>query len=383
MNVEDLRVVQEIAATVTAAEAEATDRDARWPESTLRALQEAGLGGFTVSRAQGGRGHGVYHLALACETLGYQCASAAICFGMHCVASAVLSARATDPQTHRYLSPICRGAHLTTLALSEPGTGSHFYFPQCRLSRSPGGGLIVDGDKALATNAGHADSYVVSTTALDPEAEAGMFSCVIVPKEASGIEWGPPFHGLGMRGNASRGFRLNQVEIPTDNLLGRDGDQIWYVFQVVAPFFLMAMAGTYLGLARRALEVVVDELGRRDYLHSGRTPADEPVVQHRIGSLWAMVQRTRRLAYWAAEETDRGGPEALPALCSAKAEVANCAVDVVNECMTLSGGRAYRDGSILDRLLRDARAAHVMSPTTDLLRTWTGRALLGKPLLGS
>jgi hypothetical protein len=33
------------------------------------------------------------------------------------------------------------------------------------------------------------------------------------------------------------------------NLLGHEGDQIWYVFEVVAPYFLVAMAGTYLGIA--------------------------------------------------------------------------------------------------------------------------------------
>jgi isovaleryl-CoA dehydrogenase len=37
----------------------------------------------------------------------------------------------------------------------------------------------------------------------------------------------------------------------------------------------------------------------------------------------------------------------------------------------------------VERHLRDARAAHVMSPTTDILRTWTGRALLDIPILGS
>jgi alkylation response protein AidB-like acyl-CoA dehydrogenase len=55
--------------------------------------------------------------------------------------------------------------------------------------------------------------------------------------------------------------------------------------------------------------------------------------------------------------------------------------DVVGECMTLVGGAGYRDGGILPRLMRDGRAAHVMSPTTDLLYTWAGRALLGQPLL--
>jgi alkylation response protein AidB-like acyl-CoA dehydrogenase len=69
-------------------------------------------------------------------------------------------------------------------------------------------------------------------------------------------------------------------------------------------------------------------------------------------------------------------------VCVAKADVGHAAVDIVNDCMTLAGGSAYRDGTLLQRLLRDARAAHVMSPTTDLLYTWAGRALLGLPLLG-
>ena len=57
------------------------------------------------------------------------------------------------------------------------------------------------------------------------------------------------------------------------------------------------------------------------------------------------------------------------------------AVSVANDAMTLCGGMAYRENSRVAQLLRDARASHVMSPTTDLLKLWTGRALLGLPLL--
>ncbi len=55
---------------------------------------------------------------------------------------------------------------------------------------------------------------------------------------------------------------------------------------------------------------------------------------------------------------------------------------MTNEAMTLCGGVAYRENSLLQRALRDARAAQVMSPTTDILRNWAGRSLLGLPLLG-
>jgi alkylation response protein AidB-like acyl-CoA dehydrogenase len=72
----------------------------------------------------------------------------------------------------------------------------------------------------------------------------------------------------------------------------------------------------------------------------------------------------------------------LELLFSAKAEVAECAVTAVNEALMICGGGAYRAGGLLERSLRDVQAAHLMSPTTELLRTWTGRALLGLPILG-
>jgi alkylation response protein AidB-like acyl-CoA dehydrogenase len=185
-----------------------------------------------------------------------------------------------------------------------------------------------------------------------------------------------------MRGNSARTVALRDVAISRRDLLGREGDQIWYVFNVVAPYFLVAMSGTYLGIAAAALDVATRHLMARRYAHTGATLSQQTVLQHRLGWLWAQVERTRRFLYFAAEEGDAAGPLAIPALCSAKAEVADCAVSVVNEAMTLVGGIGYRGGSSLDRLLRDARAAHVMSPTTDLLRTWVGRALLDEHILG-
>jgi isovaleryl-CoA dehydrogenase len=56
-------------------------------------------------------------------------------------------------------------------------------------------------------------------------------------------------------------------------------------------------------------------------------------------------------------------------------------VAVTNAAMMLAGGRGYQENDTLARLLRDAQAAHVMSPTTHLLKNWLGRAVLGLPLL--
>lgn len=376
---EVLQAVREVTGRVIAAQADEVDRLGAWPQAGMAALGEAGLMGLVVPKEAGGLGHGLLTLARVCEIIGRECASTALCFGMHCVGVAVIAARATPGQAQRYLAPICRGEHVTTLALSEPGTGVHFYFPSVSLQRNEDGRLRVTGRKSFVTNGGHADSYVVSVRAAGEGLPAGHFSCVVVPGDTAGLSWGPAWDGMGMRGNASRVVDLD-VNLSADDLLGEEGDQLWYVFHVVAPHFLMAMAGTYLGIAAAAFDLGREGI-EREHEHSGASLTGAPVLQHRVGRLWAMVERTRRLIYHAADEADLGGDDALPGLCAAKAEVAECAVEVVNESMTLAGGRAYRNHGRFQRLLRDARAAHVMAPTTDLLRLWTGRHLLGRPLL--
>lgn len=379
---EILTKTEHVAQEVAAPGVPAVDGEGRWPEAGLRALQAAGLGGLVVPEDQGGLGHGLLALARVCESLGQRCASTAICFGMHGVASAVLAAKATPSQRREFLEPIVQGRHLTTLALSEPGTGAHFYLPETQL-REVDGGFQVSGRKSFVTNGAHADSYVVSTTASAQGAGPGDFSCVVVPAGTEGLEWGPPWRGVGMRGNSARTLELRNVHLPPGSLLGQEGDEIWYVFHVVSPYFLVAMAGTYLGIAISAVEEVRKHLSERRYTHTGSPLGQQTLLQHRLGTLWAMVERTRLLIHDAAAKGDSAHPQALPALCSAKAEVADCVVSVVNEALTLVGGRGYsEETSPLFRHLRDARAAHVMAPTTDILRTWAGRALLGLPLLG-
>lgn len=382
MRIEDiLERTKEIAEGVVAGEAVEVDCEARWPEKSIRKMQEAGLGGLVVPEESGGLGQGLYGLVKVGEILGEVCASTSLCFGMHCVGAAVIAAKATEKQKKLYLEPIAQGKHLTTLAASEPGTGSHFYYPQTQLFSVSEDEFKVKGKKSFITNGGYADSYVVSTVAVEPDAPPNQFSCIVIDKSARNLQWGPDWKGLGMRGNSSRSLEINDVTVPACNLLGEQGDQLWYVFNVVAPYFLIAMAGTYLGIAQAAFNEARKHLISRSYTHSGVMLAQVNVLQHRVGTLWAKIERTRRLVYHAAMEGDKGDFSAMPAILSAKAEVAQCAVDVVNEAMTLTGGIAYQKNSKFDILLRDVRAAHVMSPTTDLLYTWLGRAILEQPIL--
>jgi len=373
-------VARQVATSVAAAHADAVDRDGRWPEESLRALGEAGLLGLNVSPEVGGRGQGMLALAVAAEELGRVCGSTGLVFGMHCVAAKVIDVRATDAQRRRYLEPIAAGDHVTSLALSEPGTGIHFYLPRATF-RADGGDFRVNGHKGFVTSGGHADSYVVSVVAEHADLDPGTFSCLVVDRDTPGTRWTDPWDGFGMRGNSSSSLLLEDAQVPGDRLLGEEGDETWYLFEVITPYFITAMSGAYLGIAQAALEATVEHLRKRVYTHTGEQVGTADTVTHRLGEMWATVERTRRLLYHSARLADAGDPAARTGLFASKAEVADAAVRVANEAMTLAGGQAYAANGQLSRALRDARAAHVMSPSTDLLRTWLGRSLLDLPLL--
>ncbi|HEY0995260.1 MAG TPA: acyl-CoA dehydrogenase family protein [Gemmatimonadaceae bacterium] len=370
----------DVAQNVTARHASDDDVAARWPAETMQALADAGLLGLTAPRSVGGIEAGMQGLVAVAETIARESASAGLCFAMHCVGTAVIAAKATPAQRDRYLDPIARGKHITTLALSEPGSGAYFFYPETAILRTAEG-FRVSGTKSFVTNGSHADSYVLSTAPLSGEGDEGQFNCVLVDRDLPGITFLDAWTGFGMRSNDSRTMRLEDVQVPTMNLLGEVGDQLWYVFEVVAPYFLMAMAGTYVGVAQAAFDEARAHVGTRRYAHSGELLGAQPLVAHRLGELWMRVESARRLVLEAARLGDSGSGDALAAILASKAVAGEAAVFVANEAMTLGGGSAYRDNSRLARVLRDARASHVMAPTTDMLKTWIGRVLLNLPLL--
>lgn len=376
-----LDIAREVAQNVTARHATQDDAEARWPAETMQALADGGVMGLMAPQSVGGLDAGMQGLIGVSEILSRESASAGLCFAMHCVGTAVIATKATPLQTAKYLEPIAKGRHITTLAASEPGTGVFFYYPESRLARVDGGMFELSGTKSFVTNGSHADSYVVSTAPLTGESEDGQFNCVLVERDRPGLAFTDEWRGFGMRSNDSRTMRMDKVRIPEENLLGEIGDQLWYIFEVVAPYFLMGMAGTYLGVAHSALEEARAHVGTRRHAHSGELLGSSPLVSHRLGALWTRLEAARHLVTSAALKGDTGAADALPAILASKIAASEAAVEIANEAMTLCGGSAYRENARLARILRDARASHVMAPTTDQLKTWVGRLLLNLPLL--
>lgn len=377
-----LSQMQTISVEVLAKNAAQIDQNYEWPQEAMRRFQADGLAGLVIPKEYGGLGHGLLALAQSCEVLGRECASTSMCFGMHCVGSAVIAAKATQFQKEHFLKPIAEGHHITGLALSEPGSGANFFFPESKITYFDKNEFEITGKKSFVTNGGHADSYIISAVIQDSLTSLGKFSCVVVPKETPNMDWLPAWKGIGMRGNSSREVHLNKARIEKKFLLGEEGDQIWYVFEIITPYFLMAIAGTYLGVAQSALNILVQHVKKRRHTHSGMILGQHQLIQHRVGVLWGKIESCRQLIYNAAILGDQKSSNAILSIISAKASIADCVNEVISDVMQMMGGISYANDSTLGRMLRDSKAAHIMAPTTDTLRIWAGRSVLGLPLIG-
>ncbi|HEX2064773.1 MAG TPA: acyl-CoA dehydrogenase family protein [Acidimicrobiales bacterium] len=363
------RVVDEVVVP-TAAE---VDREGTFPEAAVTALGDAGLLGLTTAAEMGGGGKGLRAATEVVEGLAYHCGSTAMVVLMHYAALPVIEGY--GPAHVR--KAVAAGRHLTTLALSEAGSRSHFWAPLGTATEEDGH-VRLDAHKSWVTAATHAHSYVWSSKAM---AADGPMTLWLVPSDAEGLSRPDPFDGLGLRGNASMPVHASGVRLPVDAMLGDDGSGLDIGLALVLPPFLVMSAGFSLGIMEAVTAETGAHLSSTRLTHLDQTLVEQPILRHGYASMRVETDRTRAFLLDTLAAVEGGRPDAMLRVLEVKAAAAESAVEVTDQAMKLCGGAAFRKELGIERRFRDARAARVMAPTTDALLDFVGRALSGLPLV--
>jgi alkylation response protein AidB-like acyl-CoA dehydrogenase len=373
-----LKLAENVSRDVLAPHAGAVDQDGHWPAESLQALSHAGLLGLVVPESFGGAGEGPRTFAAVTRILAERCASTAMIYLMHVSATRVIVDARGFGQRDDILRKIAAGRHLSTLAFSEKGSRSHFWAPVSQ-AVAQGNSQLLSAQKSWVTSAGKADSYIVSTRtagATDPKS----LSLFFVPKNTTGLTVAGAWNGLGLRGNASSPMQLDQVSCSNSNRLCEDGQGFAVMMSSVLPWFQLGSAAVSVGISRAATEGIRQHLLSSKLEHLGQPLASLMNLRARLAQMAIAVETQRVYLDHVAGLMEAVAPETLLGVLQCKAAAAEVALEVTDLAMRAGGGACFSRHMSVERNFRDARAASVMAPTTDVLHDFIGRILLEMPL---
>lgn len=350
------------------------DQTGAYPSAALQALGQAGLLGLVSAKDVGGLGEGHRAATIVIDRIARECASTAMVVCMHYSATAVIEAH--GPKEIR--EAIAAGKHITTLAFSEMGSRSHFWAPVSTAAEVAGNGHVsLQATKSWITSAGKADSYVWSSK---PMAAEGASTIWLVPANAAGLSVAAPFDGLGLRGNFSSPVKADAVTLDKSAMLGKDGDGFNIMMGIVLPYFQLMNAASSVGIMESATTRAAAHVAGTNLQHLGSSLADLPTIRAYIARMRIKTDLTRALILDTLEALTTGRADTMLRVLECKAAAGEAAIEVTDLAMRVCGGAAFRKEVGVERNFRDARAASVMAPTTDVLYDFIGKATCGMPL---
>jgi len=378
-NDEAISKAREIASRVLEPSAAQNDTAGRFSLEAVQSLGESGLLGLLLPVDVGGAGLGPRAFADVTATLAEADASVAMVYVMHICGTAAIAAARPSAACTSILKEIGAGRHLSTLAFSEAGSRSHFWAPLSRAQRN-GDDVHISAKKSWVTSAGHAQSYVVS--ALAPEGDGPTNSTLyLVSADTRGLSVAGPWNGLGLRANASAPIDLNDCQVPSDFQLTDDGAGFPAMLNVVLPMFNLGSSAVALGLCRAAVAGTASHLKSAKFEHLGQSLGESlPTLRAQLATMQIETDGLAARIDDLVDHLEQPRETTMLRVLETKAAAGETAISVTSTAMRVCGGAAFSKHLSIERLFRDAHAGAVMAPTSDVLREFIGKSLLGIPL---
>ena len=213
-----LNAIGRVAEEVAAPNADAVDREARFPAETIAGLRAEGALSAFIPTELGGGGVAFETIAAACFELGRRCGASAMVFAMHQIQVATIVRHLDDaPWFENYLRDVAAEQRLIASVTSEVGTGGDM--GSSIASVEPAGEGIGRFEKQAPTVSygAYADD-LLTTLRRAPDAEPGDQVCVLTSKDQHTLEPTGSWDPLGMRGTCSPG-NVVRAELPLEQVL--------------------------------------------------------------------------------------------------------------------------------------------------------------------
>lgn len=347
------------------------DEEERFPEETVVKMAQAGFMGIPFPKVYGGEGGDNLGYAMAVEELSRACATTGVVLSAHVsLGSSPIFEFGTDEQRQKYLVPLAKGEKLGAFGLTEPNAGTDAGAQQTTAVLD-GDHYILNGSKIFITNGIYADTYIVMAMT-DKGLGVKGISAFIVEKGWEGFTFGPKEKKLGIRGSATCELIFDNVRVPKENLLAKEGHGFKIAMKTLDGGRI-GIASQALGIAQGALDATVAYTKERKQF--GRAISQFQNTQFQLADMSTKIEAARLLVYRAAWCKDNGLSYSKEA-AMAKLYASETAMEVTTKAVQLHGGYGYTREYEVERMMRDAKITEIYEGTSEVQRMVISAALL-------
>jgi alkylation response protein AidB-like acyl-CoA dehydrogenase len=154
------------------------------------------------------------------------------------------------------------------------------------------------------------------------------------------------------------------------------------MMSIVLPYFQVMNAAFSIGTMEAATKKAAQHVAGTKFEHLGSSLGDLPTVRAYIARMRIKTDLARALLLDALDAAESGRADTILRVLEVKAAAGEASTEVTDLAMRVCGGAAFRKDVGVERNFRDARAATVMAPTTDVLYDFIGKVECGMPLFG-
>jgi len=348
------------------------DEEGIFPKEAIAKAGELGFCGLYAPEAAGGLALPRLDATLVFEEMAAVDPSTTAFITIHNMATWMLGTWATPALRDHWGPLLTTGEKLASYCLTEPGAGSDAASLKTR-AELVGNEYVINGAKAFISGAGSTDVLVLMARTGDAASGASGISAFAVPADTPGISYGKKEEKMGWNSQPTRTISFDNVRIPADHLLGREGEG-----------FKIAMKGLdggriniatcSVGAAQGALNAAQQYM--QDRKQFGKPIASFQALQFKLADMATELVAARQMVRLAASKLDAGARDASTYCAMAKRFATDAGFTVVNEALQLHGGYGYIREYPLERLLRDARVHQILEGTNEIMRVIIARRML-------
>ncbi|GAB1422233.1 acyl-CoA dehydrogenase [Anaerolineales bacterium] len=344
----------------------------RW--EAIQKMTMLGLLGLQTPETYGGIEMDTLGASIAVEELGRACGSTALSVSAHNgLGSGPIVRWGTDAQKEKYLPMLTSGDYLGALALTEPQAGSDLLNGAKTSAKKDGNEWVINGQKAWITNVKYAPVIVVFLRT-SPEKSSKSFSMILVEPHTEGVTVHPPEKKMGLKGSPTQMISFENVRVPLDNLLGKEGEGFYQTMQTLDSGRI-SIGALSVGLAQAAFEEMLSYASQREAF--GQPIANLQAIQIKIANAAMEIEAARNLVYKAAWMKDQG-LDFTKLAAIAKLKASEVAEMVAHDSIQVHGSYGYSREYPVERIYRDQRLMTIGEGTSEIQRIVIARKALAE-----